>query len=71
MARRRAPSDERLERAIGVVYRPGAELASHYFEASLPRQFDEWLWFDESRAVEALPVAGDDAQIPETFPFGL
>jgi protein-L-isoaspartate(D-aspartate) O-methyltransferase len=44
----------RLERAIGVVYRPEAERASHYFEAILPRQFDELVWFDETRAVRPL-----------------
>jgi protein-L-isoaspartate(D-aspartate) O-methyltransferase len=62
---------ERLERAIGVVYRPDSELASHYFHASLPRQFDEWIWFDETRAVEPLPVRTDPDKLPETFPFGL
>jgi protein-L-isoaspartate(D-aspartate) O-methyltransferase len=41
----------RLERAIGVVYQPESELLSHYFQASLPRQFDEFVWFDETRAV--------------------
>ena len=44
----------RLERAIGVVYRPEAEREGHYFHASLPRQFDEYIWFDETRAVHAL-----------------
>ncbi|HSO33509.1 MAG TPA: protein-L-isoaspartate(D-aspartate) O-methyltransferase, partial [Labilithrix sp.] len=52
---RRSVRDElevsRLERAIGVVYRPKTELASHYFLASLPHQFDEYIWFDETRAV--------------------
>jgi hypothetical protein len=33
----------RLERAIGVIYRPETELQSHYFEAVLPRQFDEFV----------------------------
>ncbi len=59
-----------LERAIGVIYRPETELASHYFQAVLPRQFDEYIWFDETRAVTPLataPVAG----MPETYPFGL
>ena len=75
--RRRAIRDElippRLERAIGVVYRPDTELQSHYFHASLPYQFDELIWFDETRAVEPL----DDirprptAEVPETYPFGL
>ena len=46
----------RLERAIGVVYRPQTELQSHYFQAVLPRQFDEYIWFDETDAVTPLPV---------------
>jgi protein-L-isoaspartate(D-aspartate) O-methyltransferase len=62
---------ERLERAIGVIYRPESELVSHYFHASLPRQFDEWIWFDETAAVEPLPVREHSADAPETFPFGL
>ena len=41
----------RLERAIGVVYRPDTELQSHYFHASLPHQFDAWIWLDETHAV--------------------
>jgi protein-L-isoaspartate(D-aspartate) O-methyltransferase len=53
----------RLERAIGVVYRPEAERESHYFHASLPLQFDEYVWFDESRAVRAL--GGAAAPSPE------
>jgi protein-L-isoaspartate(D-aspartate) O-methyltransferase len=48
----------RLERAVGVVYRPQTELQSHYFRATLPDQFDAWLWFDETRAVDALSTAG-------------
>jgi protein-L-isoaspartate(D-aspartate) O-methyltransferase len=48
----------RLERAVGVVYRPATELQSHYFLATLPRQFDAWLWFDETRALSALPIPG-------------
>jgi len=44
----------RLERAIGVIYRPETELQSHYFQASLPWQFDAYAWFDETRAVDAL-----------------
>jgi protein-L-isoaspartate(D-aspartate) O-methyltransferase len=63
-----------LERAIGVIYRPETELQSHYFEASLPRQFDEYLWFDETRAVhpleEGAPRRGAGA-LAETYPFGL
>ncbi len=60
----------RLERAIGVIYRPETEVASHYFNAALPLQFNEYIWFDETRAVDALgPEAG--IGMPETFPFGL
>jgi protein-L-isoaspartate(D-aspartate) O-methyltransferase len=59
--RRRALVDEledpRLERAIGVVYRPDSELASHYFQAVLPAQFDEYVWFDETRAVAPLAAS--------------
>jgi protein-L-isoaspartate(D-aspartate) O-methyltransferase len=62
---------ERLERAIGVIYRPEHELASHYFHASLPRQFDEWIWLDETIAVDPLPVRESSDKTPETFPFGL
>jgi protein-L-isoaspartate(D-aspartate) O-methyltransferase len=62
----------RLERAIGVVYRPDTELASHYFNASLPLQFDEYVWLDETHAVQALPVPTSPAtDVPKTFPFGL
>ena len=62
---------ERLERAIGVIYRPETELQSHYFHAVLPRQFDEYIWFDETSAVTPLKEAGDTDKVPETFPFGL
>ncbi|HWN39649.1 MAG TPA: protein-L-isoaspartate(D-aspartate) O-methyltransferase, partial [Gammaproteobacteria bacterium] len=62
---------ERLERAIGVIYRPDSELVSHYFHASLPRQFDEWIWFDETTAIDPLPVSEHSAETPETFPFGV
>ena len=66
----KALAPTRLERAIGVIYRPETEMASHYFTASLPQQFDEYIWFDETRAVDALgPEAGPG--MPETFPFGL
>jgi erythromycin esterase-like protein len=59
-----------LERAIGVVYRPETERWSHYFDAAVGDQFDDYLWFDETRAVTPLP--GPQAAGPEdTFPFGL
>jgi len=61
---------ERLERAIGVIYRPETELASHYFRASLPRQFDEYIWFDNTRAVTPLETA-EVKGLPDTYPFGV
>ena len=59
-----------LERAIGVIYRPDSELLSHYFQAALPAQFDEYIWFDESSAVHPLEVQ-EMKGFPETYPFGL
>jgi protein-L-isoaspartate(D-aspartate) O-methyltransferase len=60
----------RLERAIGVIYRPGSELASHYFEAVLPGQFDEYIWFDETQAVTPLKTR-ELKGLPDTYPFGV
>jgi erythromycin esterase-like protein len=68
-----ALSDPRLERAIGVIYRPESERVSHYFEARLPEQFDAVIHFDETRAVEPLDRTSgwDKGEPPETFPFGV
>lgn len=60
----------RLERAIGVIYRPETELASHYFEAVLPLQFDEYIWIDQTRAVTPLTTE-EISGMPDTYPFGL
>jgi protein-L-isoaspartate(D-aspartate) O-methyltransferase len=60
----------RLERAIGVIYRPETELQSHYFQAVLPQQFDEYIWFDETKAVAPLKTEEIEG-LPETYPFGL
>jgi erythromycin esterase-like protein/predicted phosphoribosyltransferase len=64
----RAP---RLERAIGVIYRPETERQSHYFHARLPDQFDAVLHFDETRAVKPLETSAEweAGEVPETFPF--
>jgi protein-L-isoaspartate(D-aspartate) O-methyltransferase len=65
-------SQPRLERAIGVVYRPETELQSHYFYATLPQQFDEWVWFDETRAIRPLgSPTRRSSDLPDTYPFGL
>ncbi|MDX3905509.1 MAG: protein-L-isoaspartate(D-aspartate) O-methyltransferase [Pigmentiphaga sp.] len=63
-------SEPRLERYIGVIYRPQTELMSHYADASLPDQFDAWLWMDRTRAVEPL-AATSGTGMPETYPFGV
>lgn len=62
--------EARLERAIGVIYRPETELASHYFQAVLPRQFDEYIWLDETHAVTPLDVRKLEG-VPDTYPFGV
>jgi len=61
---------ERLERAIGVIYRPETERESHYFQANLPRQFDEYVWFDDTSAVTPLDTA-EIKGLPDTYPFGV
>jgi protein-L-isoaspartate(D-aspartate) O-methyltransferase len=63
-------SKPQLERAIGVIYRPETERASHYFQAVLPWQFDEYIWFDETRAVTPFDTA-ELAGLPDTYPFGV
>jgi protein-L-isoaspartate(D-aspartate) O-methyltransferase len=57
----------RLERAIGVIYRPETELQSHYFQAALPWQFDAYVWFDETRAVLALEAEAARAEVPHVY----
>ncbi len=62
-----------LERAIGVIYKPESELASHYFKARLSDQFDAIIHFDQTSAVEPLEaIAGEISGEPdETFPSGI
>jgi erythromycin esterase-like protein len=65
--------EPRLERAIGVIYLPESERASHYFHAQLPDQFDVVLHYDETRAVEPLErtAAWETGEVPETYPSTL
>jgi erythromycin esterase-like protein len=84
-ALRDALREERLERAIGVVYRPETERWSHYFQAALTQQFDAVLHFDHTHAVEPLernvrweqgeeiPTSAHTLKgdAPETFPSGV
>ncbi|MGE5525274.1 MAG: erythromycin esterase family protein, partial [Rhodospirillaceae bacterium] len=63
----------RLQRAIGVIYRPETERSSHYFHTRLPRQFDAIIHIDETHALEPLERGpqwiADEA--PETYPSGV
>ncbi len=67
---RKGLKKSRLQRAIGVIYRPETELASHYLEATLPRQFDEYIWIDKTTAVQPFKTAELEG-FPDTYPFGL
>jgi erythromycin esterase-like protein len=65
--------DRRLQRAIGVIYRPETERWSHYFEASVPDQFDAVIHIDETTALEPLERTSEweRGELPETYPQGL
>ena len=70
---RAALEDPRLERAIGVIYRPETERESHYFPSRLADQFDAVIHLDHTHAVEPLEPtpAWTVGEPPETFPTGL
>src|SRR5690242_18174079 len=72
---RQGMMEKRLERFIGVIYRPETERWSHYSEAILPKQFDGYVWFDETSAVTPLPGEQRPGEAApheeETYPFGL
>lgn len=70
-ALRRRLAEPRLERFIGVIYRPETERWSHYSEAVLTEQFDAYAWFDETRAVTPLGEEHLPGHVPDTYPFGL
>jgi erythromycin esterase-like protein len=62
--------EPRLERFIGVIYRPDTERWSHYSSCSLSEQFDAYVWFDETSAVTAIPTRQKPGA-EDTYPFGL
>jgi erythromycin esterase-like protein len=70
-AARAALMEPRLERFIGVIYRPETERWSHYSGAILPEQFDAYVWFDQTRAVTPLAAERPQEGGEETYPFGL
>lgn len=68
-----ALAQPRLERAIGVIYQPRTERASHYFKCHLPNQFDAVIHIDRTKAVIPFErtsgwVAGE---MPETYPYAV
>ena len=68
-----ALAKERLQRAIGVIYRPDTERWSHYLHACLPEQFDALIHLDETRALEPQERSSewDSGELPETYPSAL
>ncbi|SEF76371.1 erythromycin esterase family protein [Jhaorihella thermophila] len=68
---RAAMAEPRLERYIGVIYRPETERWSHYSHAILSAQYDGFVWFDRTRAVVPLPIETIGGGEDETYPFGL
>ncbi|MBW9117707.1 protein-L-isoaspartate(D-aspartate) O-methyltransferase [Rhizobium cauense] len=62
---------ERLERFIGVIYRPGTERLSHYANVELSKQFDAYVWFDETHAITPISPQATSGPVPDTFPSGL
>jgi erythromycin esterase-like protein len=65
--------EPRLERAIGVIYRPETERESHWFATSISQQFDALVHVDRTRAVEPLErtQTWDQGEPPETYPTAL
>jgi erythromycin esterase-like protein len=63
----------RLQRAIGVIYRPETERHSHYFQTRVADQFDAVIHIDETRAVEPLERTArrEEGEFPETYPFAV
>lgn len=69
-ALRAAMADPRLERYIGVIYRPETERWSHYSHAILSDQYDGYVWFDSTQAVVPLPIRRMSGEA-DTYPLGL
>ena len=68
-----AAEHQRLERFIGVIYRPDTERISHYSQTYLHNQLDAYIWFDRSDAVRALEKIQPATPLgrEETYPFGV
>jgi erythromycin esterase-like protein len=69
---REALATTRLERAIGVIYKPETERASHYFRARLADQYDAVIHVDTTAALTPLERWSlDSIDLPETYPTGV
>jgi erythromycin esterase-like protein len=69
---REALAASRLERAIGVVYKPETERASHYFRARIAEQFDAVIHVDTTAGLTPLERwSRENSDLPETYPTGV
>ncbi len=68
-----ALKERRLQRAIGVVYKPETERLSHYFNVRLPAQFDAIMHIDQTQALTPLERSAhwEGGELPETYPTGV
>ena len=64
-------SSPRVQRAIGVVYRPETESMNHYYKTVLPSQFDEYIWFNKTKAITPLASKTVTSKLMDLHPFGL
>jgi erythromycin esterase-like protein len=61
---------QRLERAIGMIYRPEAERVRQYVRARLPDQFDVVLHVDERRVVLSRVIVSRNQALHRVAPQG-
>lgn len=61
----------RQQRFVGVIYRPETEKQSHYLAGSIARQYDAYVWLDETEALQPTAMRATPSELPDTFPFGM
>jgi len=63
----------RLQRAIGVIYLPGSERVSHYFQCRLSQQFDAVIHIDRTKALIPFERTSrwEAGELPETYPYAV
>ncbi|CAF1311836.1 unnamed protein product [Adineta steineri] len=67
---------KRLERAIGVIYRPRTERQSHYLNSNISTQFDCVIHIETTRALRPLEIhpswaEAEKEHVPDTFPMNV